>query len=166
MRGLLKNLDRAVTLMAIAGGLVVAGLVVLTFVDVIMRYFFSAPMRGRQDIVEMGMVTALLLAAPYTWRIGGHISVDLFRRLPVPALERLRWLFVKLLVAAVFGLIGWRAWYAAEDAALFNEATNMITIPHRPFIWLIMVVSLVHAAIILVECIAGPGDPEDDGEAS
>ena len=152
--------------MAIAGGLVVAGLVVLTFVDVIMHYFFSAPMRGRQDIVEMGMVTALLLAAPYTWRINGHISVDLFRRLPVKLLERLRWLFVKLLVAGVFALIAWRAWYAAEDAALFNEATNMITIPHRPFIFLIMVVAIVHAAIILLECLAGPEDRQDDGGGS
>ena len=146
-----RQVDRLVTLMAISGGLVLCCLVALTFYDVILRYFFSAPLRGRQDIVEMGMVLALMLAAPYTWRINGHISVDLYDEIPIRLLEVLRRLIVKILVAGVFFLIAWRAVEAAEDAALFNEATNMVLIPHLPFIWLIMVVSALHALILLAE---------------
>lgn len=147
-----RYVDRAVMTMAMAAGLVLSGLVVLTFIDVILRYFFSAPLRGRQDIVEMGMVLSLMLAAPYTWRVGGHISVDLYGHLPFRALEILRALLVKLSVAGIFGLYAWRAIEAAEDATLFNEATNMIAIPHHPFILLILGVSLIHALILLFEC--------------
>lgn len=141
--------------MALVAGLVLAGLVVLTFTDVIMRYFLSAPLRGRQDIVEMGMVLSVLLASLYTWRIGGHISVDLYETMITPTVERIRALLINLMVAGVFLLIAWRTWFGAEDAALFNEATNMIAISHRPFMLLIMIVSLLHAVVIVAECFVG-----------
>ncbi len=151
----MRWIDRISLLMAIVAGLILVGLVAVTFYDVIMRYFLSAPMRGRQDIVEMGMVLSILLASLYTWRIGGHISVDLYEILITPTLERVRALLINLSVAGVFGLIAWTAWHGAEGAALFNEATNMIAISHRPFMLVIMVVSTMHALLIVAECLFG-----------
>ena len=156
-----KLIDQLTSLMAIVGGLVLVGLVALTFYDVILRYLFSAPLRGRQDIVEMGMVLTLMLAAPYTWRVSGHISVDLYENIPSRPLEVLRKLIVRLLVAAVFGLIAWRAVEAGEDAALFNEATNMILIPHLPFVRLIMAVAALHAVILIYEAVTDFGVKTD-----
>ncbi len=160
---MMRQMDRLAALMAIAAGLVLAGLVVLTFTDVILRYFLSDPLRGRQDIVEMGMVLSVLLAAPYTWRIGGHISVDLYSGLAFPALERARKLLMGISVAGVFCLIAWRAWLAAEDAALFNEATNMIAIAHRPFILAIMAMAALHAVLIVLEYFLDPSPSDDKG---
>lgn len=154
-------LNRAAELLAIIAGLVLSAVVVLVFVDVILRYFFDAPWGGRQDLVEMGMVVSILLAAPYAWRASDHISVDLLPNLPFRWLECARAWFVNLAVAGIYGLIAWRAWFAAEDAMLFNEATNMIAIPHRPFILLIMIIAALHAAMIVVECLA-PGDSGND----
>ncbi|MDE2790778.1 MAG: TRAP transporter small permease [Paracoccaceae bacterium] len=142
--------------MALGAGVVLGALVAITFCDVLMRYFLSAPLRGRQDIVEMGMVLCVTLAAPYTWRSGGHISVDLYDSLPLKTLELMRALFVKLMLAGLFSVIAWRSIAAAEDAALFFEATNMILIPHRPFVLVILAVASIHAAILIVEVIAEP----------
>ncbi len=146
-----RLIDRVAMLMSVAAGLVLCFVVALTFYDVILRYLFSAPLRGRQDMVEMGMVVSLMLATPYTWRIAGHISVDLYEAIPIRALEVLRQLVVKLLVAGVFALIAWRSVEAAEDAALFGEATNMILIPHLSFIRLITAIGALHALIVLYE---------------
>ena len=143
--------DRLAAGLAIIGGLGLCFLVALTFYDVLLRYFFSAPMRGRQDIVEMGMVLILMLSAPYTWRVTGHISVDLYEAIPIPPIEIARRLLVRSIAASVFALIAWRSIEAAEDALLFNEATNMILIPHLYFIWLILGISALHAAMILFE---------------
>ncbi len=140
--------------MAIGAGFILSALVVLTFFDVLLRYFFSSPLRGRQDIVEMGMVLVLMLSAPYTWRIGGHISVDLYEKIPFWPLEILRAALIKLSVSGIFALIAWRAIGAVEDADLFNEATNMIFIPHKPFLLTIMVACFFHALIILFETLA------------
>ncbi|NDW46558.1 TRAP transporter small permease [Ruegeria sp. PrR005] len=146
-----RLIDRVAMVMGILGGVVLFGLVFLTFSDVILRYFFSAPLRGRQDIVEIGMVVTLMLAAPYAWRTASHISVDLYDGIPFRPLEVLRRLLVKLSVAAVSGLIAWRSLEAAEDAALFNEATNMIGIPHLPFIRLITAITVLHLVILIAE---------------
>ena len=165
-----RFVDRVVVLMAVAGGLVLSALVLLTFYDVILRYFFSAPLRGRQDIVEMGMVLTQMLAAPYTWRIGGHISVDLYGKIPFQPLEILRVLLVKFAVVGIFSLIAWRAIEAIEDASLFNEATNMIFIPHKPFIVAIMLTCFLHALIVLGETYtefrAGLIAPDNEGKPS
>lgn len=157
-------LDRAAALLAIIAGLVLSAVVILVFVDVILRYFFDAPWGGRQDVVEMGMVVSILLAAPYAWRASDHITVDLLPNLPFRWLERARAWFVNLAIAAIYGLIAWRAWFAAEDAVLFNEATNMIALPHRPFIFLIMIVAALHAAMIVVECWVPGGSRNDQSE--
>ncbi len=149
-----KLIDRIVITMAIGAGFILSALVVLTFFDVLLRYFFSSPLRGRQDIVEMGMVLVLMLSAPYTWRIGGHISVDLYEKIPFWPLEILRAALIKLSVSGIFALIAWRAIGAVEDADLFNEATNMIFIPHKPFLLTIMVACFFHALIILFETLA------------
>ena len=146
-----RLIDRIAMLMTVAAGLVLCSVVVLTFYDVLLRHLFSAPLRGRQDLVEMGMVVSLMLAAPYTWRIGGHISVDLYEAIPIRLLDNLRRLLVKLLVAGIFALIAWRSIEATEDAILFGEATNMILIPHLPFIRLITAIGALHALIILLE---------------
>ncbi len=148
---MLTGIDRLATWLAIAAGIVLTGLVFLTFADVLLRYLWSAPIRGRQDVVEMGMVIVVLLAAPYAWRTGDHITVDLLPKIPVAGLEILRSIAVRLAVAGVFAALSWLAWKGAEEAELFNEATNMILIPHRPFMLMTMVVCAFHAVLIVVE---------------
>lgn len=160
-----RIIDRLAIFMAIVAGLVLSGVVALTFYDVVLRYFFSAPLRGRQDIVEMGMVVTLMLAAPFAWRTGGHIGVDLYTALPWRWLEVTRALFVRLVVGGIFALIAWRAIEAIEDARLFNEATNMIMIPHTPFLMLILGASALHALILGWECVlVATGRLDDSGE--
>ena len=169
-------IDGLVKILAVVAGIILSAIIVVIFYDVVMRYFFSAPLKGRQDIVEMGMLLSLMLAAPYGWHVGSHISVDLYDAVPIRSLEWLRSVFVKLIMAGVFGLIAWRSSYAIEEDALFNEATNMILIPHRPFIYVIMVVAAIHACILILSCfldvnstkgVVAPGysDVGDSGES-
>lgn len=146
-----ETINKVATFMAILSGIVLSYLVVVTFYDVILRYFFSAPLRGRQDIVEMGMVVCLMLATPYTWRIKGHISVDLYDNFKNKYFEIIRIFVIKLLVFIVFFLIAWRSIEASEDSRLFSEATNMILIPHFPFIIIVMIAAILNALIIFLE---------------
>src|SRR3546814_8206686 len=51
-------------------------------VDVVMRYFFSAPLSWSYDLIGMYLVTLVFfLALADTFRRGGHIKVDLFENL-------------------------------------------------------------------------------------
>ena len=149
----MRALDSLCVGFAIIAGLILFGLIGLTFLDVIMRYIFSSPIFGVRDVLEMGMVVVISLGFPFTWRVGGNIVVDLLPDYGSALLTIVRDLFVRIIGIVIFGLLAWRSWYTAEDAALFNEKTNMIELPFQPFLWLLAFASVFQAVVLLTESI-------------
>lgn len=147
----MRALDGICAALAVLAGAVLLALVALTFVDVVLRYVFAAPILGATDALQMGMLLVVSLAFPFTWRVGGHIVVDLVPDYGLPWLTRLRDLVVRLLAVVVFALLSWRGWIRAGDAELFNEATNMIEIPFQPFFWVLAGASAFQVAVLCAE---------------
>ena len=147
----MRFLDRLCAGLAVVSGLILLALIGLTFVDVVLRYIFSAPFLGAKDLLQMGMVLVISLAFPFTWRMGGHIVVDLFPDYGIEALTRTRDSVVRLIGIVIFALLAWRAWVRAEDAPLFNEATNMIEVPFQPFFWVLSAAAAFQAVVLCVE---------------
>ncbi len=135
----MKALDVFSAALAVVSGLILLALIGLTFVDVILRYIFSSPILGAKDLLEMGMVVVISLAFPFTWRIGGHIVVDLIPDYGSKFLTTLRDVVVRLIGIEIFRHLAWNAWIRAGDAKLFNEATNMIEVPFQPFFWILSI---------------------------
>lgn len=156
----MKALDNISGGLAVLSGVILVGLIGLTFADVVLRYVFAAPILGTKDLLEMGMVTVVALAFPFTWRIAGHIVVDLFPEYGIAALDRGRDVAVRAIGGAIFALLAWQAWLRADDAALFNEATNMIALPFRPFFWVLAGTAAFQAFILGAEIVlAATGRP-------
>ncbi len=155
----MRLLDGLCAGLAIVSGLILLALIGLTFVDVVLRYIFSAPFLGAKDLLQMGMVLVISLAFPFTWRMGGHIVVDLIPDYGIEALTRIRDSAVRLIGIVIFALLAWQAWIRAGDAVLFNEATNMIEVPFQPFFWVLAVAAAFQAVVLCVEgvrVVAGP----------
>ena len=149
----MRSIDTLCMGLAVISGLVLAAIIGLTFFDVIFRYIFSAPIFGARDLLEMGMVLVLSLAFPFTWRAGGHIVVDLVPDYGIVALTVIRDLVVRAFGIGLFGLLSWQCWIRADDAVLFNEATNMIELPFSPFFIVICGGLCAGRSIVLsVEC--------------
>lgn len=156
----MKTLDNVSGGLAVLSGLVLVAAIGLTFADVVLRYVFAAPILGARDLLEMGMVTVVALALPFTWRIGGHIVVDLIPEYGIRALDRGRDIAVRAIGCFVFAVLAWRAWLRADDAALFNEATNMIELPFQPFFWLLAAATAFQALVLAAEIgLAATGRP-------
>ena len=156
----MKTLDNVSGGLAVVSGLVLVALIGLTFADVVLRYVFAAPILGSKDLLEMGMVTVVALAFPFTWRIGGHIAVDLIPEYGLAGLNRSRDVAVRAIGFAIFALLAWRAWLRADDAALFNEATNMIELPFQPFFWVLAAAAAFQALVLAAEIgLAATGRP-------
>ncbi len=147
----MKALDNISGGLAVVSGCILVALIGLTFADVVLRYVFAAPILGAKDLLEMGMVTVVALAFPFTWRIGGHIVVDLFPDYRIGALNQGRDVTVRAIGCLIFALLAWRAWVRADDAALFNEATNMIALPFRPFFWVLAGAAAFQALVLAAE---------------
>ena len=153
MRKLIHVLDRISLVLALASGVVLIGLVCLTFSDVTLRYLFSSPITGAQDLIAMGMVIVFFFALPLTSRVNGHIVVDLLTEFSNDYFNLLRDAFVKLLTLSIFGFLAWEGAIRAEESAIMGEATNMIEIPYRPFFYVLVVGCLVNAIILVFEII-------------
>ena len=149
----MRFIDNLCIVLAFASGLILLAIIGLTFCDVILRYLFSAPIFGARDVLEMGMVVVISLSFPFSWRIGGHIVVDLLPDYENRALTILRDLVVRLIGIFLFVVLAWQSWIRADDAVLFNEATNMIEIPFSPFFIVLAVGSAFQVIVLSVECV-------------
>jgi TRAP-type C4-dicarboxylate transport system permease small subunit len=147
----MRSIDTLCAGLAVFSGLILLGIIGLTFFDVVLRYVFSAPIFGARDLLEMGMVLVVSFAFPFTWRIGGHIVVDLIPDYGLAALTVARDLVVRLIGIAIFGMLAWRAWIQSGDAVLFNEATNMMELPFSPFYMVLAAASALQVFVLLIE---------------
>jgi TRAP-type C4-dicarboxylate transport system permease small subunit len=148
----MRYIDALCAWLAVFSGLILLAIIGLTFFDVVLRYVFSAPLFGARDLLEMGMVVVISLAFPLSWRIGGHIVVDLLPDYRIAIFTVIRDLFVRLIGIFIFGLLAWQSWVRSQDAVLFNEATNMIEIPFSPFFMVLSAGSAFQVVVLCVEC--------------
>jgi tripartite ATP-independent transporter DctM subunit len=83
-------------------------MVVLSFVDVIMRYFFNSPIRYVSELIEVGMITSIFLAIAYTQNQKGHISVDVIVSRLTPKPRVILEFITTVLGLGIFAIIIWQ----------------------------------------------------------
>jgi len=78
INGLISKIENAFMTLA---GAALAIIMCIVVADVILRYFFAAPLSWSHEIISMYLVTQVFfLALAGTFRDGGHIKVELFDR--------------------------------------------------------------------------------------
>ncbi len=144
--------DRAVRWLALGGGAVLIGMVLLTVIDVALRKFANAPIFGAQNASELALLVVVFSAIAYCGREGGHIAIDLVGNTMSPGALRVTDTLVNLVGAAVFIILAWRAVMAADHAMAIGRVSNLLAIPHWPFYG---VIALGAALYAMVQIIAG-----------
>jgi TRAP-type C4-dicarboxylate transport system permease small subunit len=143
--------DRCLRALALGGGAVLLGMLVLVLFDVFMRYALRLPFLGAYEFTELAMVLIVFLALPYCAATGGHVAVDVL----APVLDRpaLRWVTVAvdLAGAALLLVIAWRTVLHAVGSAERGEATNMMKVAHYPFELVAAASTAVFAAVLIVQ---------------
>lgn len=161
LRRIIEALAR---LMAILGGLVLTGLVLMTCLSVLGRFLsdvlhawpfdgtaFSdwalglgiGPVNGDFELIEAGMAFCIFAFLPITQLTGGHASVDILTtRFGVTA-NRVLAVLWSLLFAGVMILIAWQLWQGTEAKLRYGETTYLIQFP----IWWPYSAALAGAAV-------------------
>lgn len=121
--------DRVLGALSVIPG---ALIVTVIFVDVFARYLFAAPIRGSVEMVEYAMALLIFTALPLVTRNRGHVSVSLIDGLVGGAAKRLKNLLCDLVSAAVLGVLTWRLWVQACDAAVDGTRSVVLGWPHAP----------------------------------
>ena len=155
-------IDRLVRFFALVAGSVLFGLMLLTVYSVVMRYAFNAPPIFTLDLSNMMLIPAVAFGIAYCGWTGGHIAVDLIGALGRPGLVRWTDAAVRLVCAAVIGLWAWKLAELAIDSREIGDATNMVQIPHYPFIWTMAAGAALYALVLValaVRAYRGMEDP-------
>ena len=122
------------TLLALAGGAVLLGIIVLTCVSIIGRAFVPlniglGPIRGIYDMTEIGMAAAIFAFLPWTHLREAHARVDLFQQVMPGAMDRLLDLLFNIGMFAIAVVGTHRLYLGMLDKHSYNETTLIAQIP-------------------------------------
>ena len=111
---LLSKVERAG---AVIAGSIILIMMVLTTLDVFLRYVFNSPLKGNYELQPMLLIGVVYLAASSIQARRGHIALDLLsshlskaNQLAVRFFGDVVFLVVAALIAWQFGLATWKAW--------------------------------------------------------
>jgi len=119
------------------GTFVMAGLVLLTVGDVVLRYFFNAPILGSFELTEYTLVVMVFFAIPWATAEKANVRIDLIVgrfSTRVRAIFDSVTCFLSLFVTALF------AWYTVPQAIYMKKlysVSDMLDIPLYPFYFMV-----------------------------
>lgn len=148
-----KLADRLSSLSALFGTVGLLAVVCIIVIDVVGRYF-GAPLKGAQDLTQMGLVIIVFGGMALCDRIGGHISIDIFERKFSHQVIRLGDILSALLGCIVFLGIAWYVFQSAKLSIMLNLETNIIGLPKAWFQYFVVGASVITAFGMLVRAVA------------
>ncbi len=154
-------INRISNWMAGAASVFLLGLMLITFADVVGRYFFDAPLVFTVEIIELGMGLMIFFGLALTTLQRGHIAVDLITGITPEKLRILLVSFATLVTVIFMGLVTWRLWDRAENFWSDGLATQILFLPVAPVVFLMAIaggVTTVFAVYLLFHPSSFSGD--------
>ncbi|WP_298436785.1 TRAP transporter small permease [uncultured Jannaschia sp.] len=145
-----KIIEALARIMAILGGLVLSGLIIMTCLSIFGRFLNGVlnadmfegvtaaewllslgigPINGDFELIEAGMAFVIFAFLPITQITGGHASVDIFTNALGRGTNRALSALWALVFAAVLVLIAVQLWLGTEAKMRYGETTFLIQFP-------------------------------------
>jgi TRAP-type C4-dicarboxylate transport system permease small subunit len=148
MEGIRKTVVGVARVMDVVGGVVLTFMMLLTVVDVILRYI-GKPITGTYELVYLGGAVVIGFAMPRTSWDGGNVSVD-FVLIALPRnLQTVTTVLTRFLGAVFFALLGWNLFRLA--ATLFEKQEVSLTLhaPIFPVVYALGVCAFIECLVLL-----------------
>ena len=117
----------------------------MIMVDVLLRWLFSSPLHGLEDVVGLATLVAVAACFPASFALGTHITVRfLGRALGMRANLALE-AFGQLAALCWIGLVAWQLWLYAEPIG--NRTTFILQIGTQP-LWYAAAVFMLLAVFV------------------
>jgi TRAP-type transport system small permease protein len=123
-----------ITIVFKIGACVLALMMLLTAVDVTMRYIFNRPIIGSFEITEYMMVILVSFGFAYVTLTKGQISVDLLITNLPPKARIIMGLFTDFVSFAILTLLTWQVYLQVKSQYDSNAISASLEIPAYPFV--------------------------------
>ncbi len=112
--------------------LLLAGLAILTCVDVVARYYFNSPVNGAFELTQMMLFAVIFAALPLTTLRNEHVDVELLTAIAGDRINRMCRALGNLVSAAVLFVLAWRLWAHGMQLGAGGAVTNSLELPLAP----------------------------------
>ena len=129
-----------------AAALFLLGMVLLTVADVALRTFFSLPIQGMLELVELGLACTIFIALPAVFLRDEHLVVDVIDHFASKPLVRLLDLAGALVSLAVLVVMAWQMVPLARTMHEFGDVTSDLSIP-KLWYWIPVLFGIVASAL-------------------
>ncbi|MBO6814867.1 MAG: TRAP transporter small permease [Rhizobiaceae bacterium] len=129
-------------------------MMLVTFMDVIGRYFFYLPLPAAYEIVSLLMPGVIFCALPITCLREDNVTVDILDNMIPDAVGRIQRVIVNLISAGVMALVTWRLWIRSVDQRDFSEVTDALLIPLWPVSLAMCALSAIATLAIFIVAIS------------
>ena len=139
---------QADAILGIAASILLGGMMLLTFADVVARYLLNWPIRGGFEITELVLLVLIFAGLPLVSHADEHVTMDFIDRL-LSARGRDLWQrAVQVVSAAIMFLLTWLVWIKAGRISAYNDATDVLRILYGPFVYfmaaMVALAGLIH----------------------
>ena len=114
---------------ALAGGLVLVALTIMSLASIVGRAFFTRPLPGDYELVQLGCAISVAAFLPFCQMRGGHVVVDFFTANARRAVRATLDTFGALLLGIAAAVFAWRLTVGAFSLAAANDQTTILEIP-------------------------------------
>jgi TRAP-type C4-dicarboxylate transport system permease small subunit len=149
--------DRMVVpVLGVLAAVVLFGLMTLTCVDVIGRYFFNSPIYGAFEITETLLAALIFSGLPLVTLRGDHVTVDLFDSVTPDWLFRLQHVAACLVGLVATGYLAWRLWVRATSMHAAGETTAQLKFKLAYLAYAMSILMALTALALLVLALRQP----------
>lgn len=148
MHALSQVLNKVSDVLKLIGAVALTAMMMLTVVDVIGR-FFKSPIFGSVELVGFLATVVVAAALPYTYKMDGHVGVEILVRL-LPDKTQI-WIDIctRLLSLVLFILITWQMFLYAEDIQHTGEVSMNLQFPIYYIVYLLSFALLIFTVTIV-----------------
>ncbi len=123
------NIDKSLYVIA---GSVLAGMIILTFFDVILRNF-GHPITGSMEIIQYGGSIVFGFSIPYGTVLGAQIIVDIMTEKLNPGTRRSVIIITRCIGVLLFLFVAYNFFVYGIEVRRSGERTGSFKIPYYPF---------------------------------
>lgn len=118
--------ERATLWLALLGGLVLTLMALSTVISVAGRYFFSSPITGDTEIVQMFTAVVVSLSMPFCQMRLGNVIVDVLTASAPKKFRLIMDIIGSLLLGGLFAILAMQAFDGGASAAKYGNETMML----------------------------------------
>ena len=118
---------------AIASGLILFFLAILTFCDVFGRRFLNSPVAGTIEIVEFGIALVAFLAMPRAFFLNAHVSADFIKNISNTKFQNFIIILRFILMLVIMSFVAYGTTREAFAFLYNNRVTIDLELSFYPF---------------------------------